>query len=76
MVHRNTSRRSKAKATTILRLPDLEQSKSAVLIRSGPPVRKNPTVMPSLRVARDSGRSPNLWARPSPRILGQYSHSA
>ena len=31
MVHRRTSRRSKAKAKTILRLPDLEQSKSAVL---------------------------------------------
>jgi len=31
MVHRNTSRRSKARAKTILRLPDLEQSKSAVL---------------------------------------------
>ena len=29
MVHRNTSKRSKAK--TILRLPDLEQSKTAVL---------------------------------------------
>jgi len=31
MVHRNTSRGSKARAKTILRLPDLEQSKSAVL---------------------------------------------
>jgi site-specific recombinase XerD len=31
MVRRNTSRRSKTKAKTILRLPDLEQSKSAVL---------------------------------------------
>src|SRR5262252_4390863 len=31
MVHRNTARRSKAKAKTILRLPDLEQSKTAVL---------------------------------------------
>jgi site-specific recombinase XerD len=31
MVHRNTLSRSKAKAKTILRLPDLEQSKSAVL---------------------------------------------
>ena len=31
MVHRNTSRRSKAKVKKILRLPDLEQSKSAVL---------------------------------------------
>ena len=31
MVHRNTRRCSKAKARTMLRLPDLEQSKSAVL---------------------------------------------
>lgn len=31
MVHRRTSKRSKAKAKTILRLPDLEQSKTAVL---------------------------------------------
>src|SRR5215468_217301 len=31
MVHCSTSRRSKAKAKTILRLPDLEQSKTAVL---------------------------------------------
>jgi len=31
MVHRNTARRSKTKARTVLRLPDLEQSKSAVL---------------------------------------------
>jgi site-specific recombinase XerD len=31
MVRRNTSKRSKAKAKTILRLPDLEQSKTAVL---------------------------------------------
>lgn len=31
MLNRNTSRRSKARAKTILRLPDLEQSKSAVL---------------------------------------------
>ena len=31
MVHRDTSRRSKAKAKTILRLPDLEQSKTAVV---------------------------------------------
>jgi site-specific recombinase XerD len=31
MVHRNTTKRSKAKAKTILRLPDLEQSKTAVL---------------------------------------------
>jgi site-specific recombinase XerD len=31
MVHRNTARLSKTKARTVLRLPDLEQSKSAVL---------------------------------------------
>lgn len=31
MVHRNGSRRSKSNAKTILRLPDLEQSKTAVL---------------------------------------------
>ena len=31
MVHRRTSKRSKAKAKAILRLPDLEQSKTAVL---------------------------------------------
>lgn len=31
MAHRKTSKRSKAKAKTILRLPDLEQSKTAVL---------------------------------------------
>ena len=31
MVHRNIARRSKTKARTVLRLPDLEQSKSAVL---------------------------------------------
>jgi site-specific recombinase XerD len=31
MVHRNSSRRSKPKAKAILRLPELEQSKSAVL---------------------------------------------
>jgi hypothetical protein len=31
MVHRNTAKRSKAKTKTVLRLPDLEQSKSAVL---------------------------------------------
>jgi hypothetical protein len=43
--HRKKSKPSKAK--TILRLPDLEQSKSAVLIRSQWPVRKNHTVMPS-----------------------------
>jgi hypothetical protein len=31
MVHRNTAKHSKAKPKTILRLPDLEQSKTAVL---------------------------------------------
>jgi len=31
MVHRNTAKHSKVKAKTILRLPDLEQSKTAVL---------------------------------------------
>jgi hypothetical protein len=31
MAHRKTSKRSKAKAKAILRLPDLEQSKTAVL---------------------------------------------
>jgi site-specific recombinase XerC len=31
MVHRNAAKQSKAKAKTILRLPDLEQSKTAVL---------------------------------------------
>jgi len=31
MVHRNAAKHSKAKAKTILRLPDLEQSKAAVL---------------------------------------------
>lgn len=31
MVHRNTSRRSRVTTKTILRLPDLEQSKSAAL---------------------------------------------
>ena len=31
MVHRNTAKHSKTKAKTILRLPDLEQSKTAVL---------------------------------------------
>ena len=36
MVPRNTSKRSKAKVKTILRLPDLEQSKSAVLHSLGP----------------------------------------
>lgn len=37
MVHRNTSRRSKSKAKTIPRLPDLEQSKRAVLRSLGAP---------------------------------------
>ena len=40
MARRKTSKRPKAK--TILRLPDLEQSKSAVL-RSPPPARKSHT---------------------------------
>ena len=44
--HHNTSKRSKAKSKTILRLPDLSSRRLPCFTRSGLPARKNPTVMP------------------------------
>jgi len=59
MAHRKTSKRSKPK--TILRLPDLEQSKNAVLHSVFQRlVHKNPTVMSSTNSSR--GTVPNrVW---------------
>src|SRR5690349_7548855 len=48
---------SKAKAKTILRLPDLEQSKTAVLHSLGAASSQNPTVTPSTNSS--AGIAPN-----------------
>jgi hypothetical protein len=55
MAHRKTSKRSKARR--MLRLADLEQSKSRFFTRSAQRVRKNHTVMPTTSLS--GGIAPN-----------------